>query len=133
MSREFDFANYTTAPEIPGVKEAYLGYIPADAYLSIIRSDDGEIARGIFESNLRDFQNYNSVNKSIKATLESDYKSRFVLMNNGITIITRVLKRLKSNRFYIEDFQIVNGCQTSNVLFDKSGSLSGVSVRGLSR
>lgn len=39
-------------------------------------------------------------------------------MNNGVTIIARTL-RTTGNRFYIEDYQIVNGCQTSHVLFDQ--------------
>src|SRR5262249_11325761 len=42
---------------------------------------------------------------------------RFVLMNNGVTIIARTL-RPTGNRFFIEDFQVVNGCQTSHVLAD---------------
>ena len=38
-------------------------------------------------------------------------------MNNGITIIARHLQPT-GNTFHIEDFQIVNGCQTSHVLFE---------------
>jgi hypothetical protein len=37
-------------------------------------------------------------------------------MNNGVTIIAKGLKQAGSS-FTIEDFQIVNGCQTSNVIF----------------
>jgi len=52
------------------VKEAYLGYIPAKEFLPIITNEDGEIMRGIFESNLRDFQGLNNpVNNAIKETL----------------------------------------------------------------
>jgi hypothetical protein len=43
-------------------------------------------------------------------------------MNNGITIITRNMTHTQS-RFHIEDFQIVNGCQTSHVLFDQREKL----------
>lgn len=39
-------------------------------------------------------------------------------MNNGVTIIARSINSLGA-RFTIRDFQIVNGCQTSNVLFDQ--------------
>ena len=60
--------------------------------------------RGVFESNLRDFQGPdNVVNNAIKATLASDHKARFVLMNNGVTIIARVLRRT-ANKFHIKDF-----------------------------
>lgn len=41
-------------------------------------------------------------------------------MNNGVTIIARNLQQLGS-RFTITDFQIVNGCQTSHVVFDRRG------------
>jgi hypothetical protein len=40
-------------------------------------------------------------------------------MNNGITIIARDV-RPTGNKFVIEDYQIVNGCQTSNVLFEQA-------------
>jgi glutamate synthase domain-containing protein 2 len=39
-------------------------------------------------------------------------------MNNGVTIIAKTLQTT-ANRFYIEDYQIVNGCQTSHVLHDQ--------------
>ncbi len=128
VSREFSFGNAVAAPEkIPGVKEAYLGFLPAKEFLSIIRSEDGEIMRQIFESNIRDFQGSNPVNDAIKDTLQSDHRARFALMNNGVTVIARVLRRT-SNRFHIEDFQVVNGCQTSNVLFEHQDGLDDVVI-----
>jgi hypothetical protein len=128
VARDFTFSNHAAAPEIPGVKEAYLGYIPVKEFLPIITSEDGEIMRGIFESNLRDFQGPNNpVNNAIKETLGSGHRARFVLMNNGVTIIARVLQRT-AHKFHIEDFQIVNGCQTSNVLFDFEGDTDDVMV-----
>jgi hypothetical protein len=47
----------------------------------------------------------------------------FVLMNNGITLIARKLVP-SGTRLSITDFQIVNGCQTSHVLFDNRGLLN---------
>lgn len=38
-------------------------------------------------------------------------------MNNGVTIVARNV-RLTGNRFTLEDYQIVNGCQTSYVLHE---------------
>jgi hypothetical protein len=43
-------------------------------------------------------------------------------MNNGVTVIAKTL-RTTANRFHIEDYQIVNGCQTSHVLFDQRALL----------
>jgi hypothetical protein len=117
ISREFLFSSRVEIPEMPGVTEAYLGHIPASQFLSIIRDDDGEIIPSIFYDNVRDWQDYNPVNTEMRSTLETEKRTRFVLMNNGITIIARTLQHTAS-RFQIEDFQIVNGCQTSHVIFD---------------
>jgi AIPR protein len=118
ISREFLFADRAVIPEISGVSEAYLGFIPAPIFLSIVSDEDGEIIKSIFYDNVRDWENYNPVNTEIRATLDSNHKARFVLMNNGVTIIAHTI-RPTGNRFYIEDFQIVNGCQTSHVLADQ--------------
>jgi len=116
ISREFTFANKTVVPEVPGVKEAYLGFLPASEFVKIIQDDGGEIISGLFYDNVRDWLDLNEVNEEISSTLKSEARARFVLMNNGITIIARNLQPT-GNKFLIEDFSIVNGCQTSHVLF----------------
>jgi hypothetical protein len=52
---------------------------------------------------------------SIAKTLSSQKSIEFPLRNNGVTIVTRKLQRVGS-QFTLEDFQIVNGCQTSHVI-----------------
>jgi hypothetical protein len=107
-------------PDVAGVTQAYLGYLPVPELMKILSEDNGEMIGGLFYSNPRDWQDYNEVNAEIKTTLETPAKSRFVLMNNGITIIARTV-RPTGNKFVIEDYQIVNGCQTSHVLFEQAG------------
>ncbi|MDP9191994.1 MAG: AIPR family protein [Acidobacteriota bacterium] len=117
ISREFTFTERTVIPEIPGVTEAYLGIIPAKEFLQLVQDDSGEIIRTIFYDNVRDWQDYNVVNSGIRATLASpEARRRFVLMNNGITVIAKTV-RSTGHKLYIEDYQIVNGCQTSHVLW----------------
>jgi hypothetical protein len=118
IAREFNFVNKTVIPDVPGVNQAYLGFLPASEYLKIIQDDYGDVIGGLFSENPRDWLDYNAVNEEIKTTLKSDARSRFVLMNNGVTIIARSV-RPTGNRFYIEDFSIVNGCQTSHVLSEE--------------
>jgi AIPR protein len=117
ISREFLFPNRTPIPDVAGVKEAYLGFLAAQTFLSIIEDDDGEIIKSIFYDNVRDWQGDSPghVNTEISATVRSDHKDRFVLMNNGVTIIARSLQ-VTGHKCSIEDFQIVNGCQTSHAL-----------------
>jgi hypothetical protein len=121
ISREFLFSNRTDLPPTPGVGQAFLGFISYSAFRSIVGDASGkEILASIFEGNVRDWQEYTAVNDAIRQTLVSDAKSRFVLMNNGITIIARNVRQA-NHRFTIEDFQIVNGCQTSHVVFNEEG------------
>jgi hypothetical protein len=123
ISRTFSFVSKTVMPEIPGVKEAYLGLLPAVDFVKLLDDGNGNIMRGIFYDNVRDFQDYNPVNTEIMNTIQSDQERvRFSLLNNGVTVIAKTL-RATGNKFHIEDYQVVNGCQTSHVLFDCKSSL----------
>jgi hypothetical protein len=123
ITRTFTFRENLEIPSIKGVHLSFLGYLPAIDYVKIIGDDAGDgIVGGIFYDNVRDWQDYNEVNAKIRDTLLSPTKERFVLMNNGITIIARGLKQ-SGKTFTIEDFQVVNGCQTSNVIFDQRATL----------
>jgi hypothetical protein len=116
IKREILFERYATMPEMPGVTEAYLGALPAFEFLKLIEDENGGIIKSVFNDNVRDWQDLNTVNEEIGKTLESaDPNARFAILNNGITIIAKYLQRV-GDKFNIEDYQIVNGCQTSHVL-----------------
>ena len=115
---EFVFLGKTTMPDVTAVTEAYFGFLPWSEFKKLIIDDTGVLIKRLFFDNVRDWQGYNDVNSGIKKTLASADKQRFVLMNNGVTIIAKTLRTV-GNKFTIEDYQIVNGCQTSHVLFDQ--------------
>jgi hypothetical protein len=128
VSRDFEFASRTVMPSIPGVEEAYLGLLPAEQYLGLITNEDGGLLRSVFYDNVRDWQNYNEVNKGIRHTLAAaETRRRFAFMNNGITIIAKRLQTT-GNKMHMEDYQIVNGCQTSHVLYDNRDCLASPDV-----
>ncbi|HZU31820.1 MAG TPA: AIPR family protein [Candidatus Angelobacter sp.] len=116
-SAKFTFPKKVTVPAVPNVKEAYAGFLPWSEFKKLIIDDSGTLVKRLFFDNVRDWQGYNDVNSGIKKTLESQDKNRFVLMNNGATIIARTVI-LSGDDFTVEDYQIVNGCQTSHVLYD---------------
>lgn len=123
LSREFTFAHRTVVPEMPGVKEAYVGLVPAKEFLALLDDGAGGILKNLFYDNVRDWQDYNPVNTEIRETLGTpEGRARFALMNNGVTVIARNV-RATANRFFIEDYQIVNGCQSSHVLFEQRAAL----------
>ncbi len=113
-------------PPIAGVDEAYLVVARAkDIVEELLTAKDGALRTQVFDENVRAFLGAdNPVNASIGSTL-SDAKSstRFPVMNNGITIVSPDV-RVQGNLIHLENFQIVNGCQTSNVLFEHRHSIS---------
>lgn len=117
LSKSIEFTSKVTLPALPGIQESYLGYLPADQYLKLITDDSGNILRGLFYDNVRDFQGDNPVNHEMDETLKSPAQQLFVLMNNGVTIVADAIGKT-GDTFTIEDYQIVNGCQTSHVLFN---------------
>ena len=113
-------------PSMDGITEAYLAIVPLKAFVeNVLMDSDHKLRMHIFEENVRAFLgNENPVNKQIKSTLESSpSQERFAILNNGITIISPDVK-VQNDRISIDNYQIVNGCQTSNVLFDNYNLLS---------
>ena len=128
ISREFMFQQRTVIPDIANVKEAHLGFLSGKEFLRLICDDDGNLIESLFYENVRGWEGYNTINTEIRETLKSDARDRFVLMNNGITIIARSL-HTTGHKFTMGDFQIVNGCQTSNVLYDNRELLDDDAIR----
>ena len=117
VTSTFVFQDKVTLPDLPNIKESYLGILPLFEFRKIL-IDENENIRNIFYDNVRDFQGIsNPVNSSISETLNSDSREIFTVLNNGVTIVANDLKT-SGNRFTITDYQIVNGCQTSNMLFE---------------
>lgn len=115
--KEIDFPALVALPEIPGVRQAFVGSLSANEYLKLITDSDDELQRNLFYDNVRDFQGQNSVNREIEATLKSGSgQAALSIYNNGITIIAKKVERI-SGKIKLTDYQIVNGCQTSHVLF----------------
>ncbi|MCX6468097.1 MAG: AIPR family protein [Corynebacteriales bacterium] len=121
------FENKTTLPEMPEIEQAFLGILPAAQLLELVTDEDGEIRKSLFYDNVRDFQGEIDVNADIQKTLRSDDRTRFCVLNNGVTVVARAL-RTTGDRFTLEDYQVVNGCQTSHVLHAEREFSSGVHV-----
>lgn len=119
VEASFEFRDRVPLPDLRGVEEAYIGIAKAPEYLKLITDNAGNIRKSLFYDNVRDFQDYNPVNREIRQTLQdSNVQERFVVLNNGVTIVAREITA-SGNKFTLRDYQIVNGCQTSHVLFDE--------------
>jgi AIPR protein len=123
VEASFEFPDTIVLPDIQGVEEAHVGVVSAREYLRLITDPAGNIRRSLFYDNVRDFQDYNEVNRGIRETIQDPTKRpQFVVLNNGVTIVARELLKTR-NTFTLRDYQIVNGCQTSHVLFDERDSV----------
>lgn len=122
IETEIEFSNKILLPEIPGVTQSYLGYIDSGSYLKLITGENGEIRKSVFYDNVRDFQGDNPVNHEMSESLKTDSK-KFVLLNNGVTVICKELSNI-GNKFTLTDYQIVNGCQTSHVIFNNKEDIT---------
>jgi len=118
LQATFKFENKTPLSNISNVDEAYIGFLPFFEFRKLIMDDAQTKVKSLFNDNLRDFLGLeNPINLGIKSTLELKKFNEFSLLNNGVTIIADS-NIGKGNTFILQNYQIVNGCQTSNVLFE---------------
>lgn len=97
------------------VENSCIAICKAVDFIPILNTAEGIIKKSLFNDNVRDYQGFNSVNSEISKTITED-PSSFVLFNNGITIVCNSFIN-NNRRLKIDNPQIVNGCQTSNVIF----------------
>lgn len=113
-------------PHISGIEESYLVIARAKDYVdNLLSNNDGTIRGQLFEENVRHYLGAeNPVNAQIAETLnEEGTKTRFPVLNNGVTIVSPDV-RVQGTTLHLKNFQIVNGCQTSHVLYEHRDQLS---------
>ena len=116
--KTIEFSKHQIMPKTEKTVQAFIGVIECNEFLKLLTNQDGEMIREVFYDNVRDFQGDNSVNIGIKKTLEKeDKQSYFALLNNGMTVMAKEIKQT-GDSFTLYNYQIVNGCQTSHVLFN---------------
>lgn len=117
ITSKFTFANKVTLPDISGIDQSFYGVLPFSEFKKLL-IDENDNIQSIFDDNVRDFQGVaNLVNSNINETLNGENPELFSVLNNGVTIVADSIKT-SANTLTISDYQIVNGCQTSNVLYE---------------
>lgn len=100
-----------------GENKDYVALVNLGDYYRFIADEHNTLRKYIFESNVRDYQGHNSVNKEIENTLMSSTTEDFWWLNNGVTIIAEDVSQATSKQLLIVNPEIVNGLQTSNEIF----------------
>lgn len=102
-------------PEVDNIEDSYLCLLPFHELCKLFIEDDN-LMNEVFYDNIRAFQGENTVNRKMKESICSGNIDLFAAMNNGITVICRNLKATGLS-MTLSDFQIVNGCQTCNIIY----------------
>lgn len=123
VSKKIEFTDYTDLPLVPGVEQGWNGYIKETEFIKLIVDENNDLRRSLFYDNVRDFQGDTPANMGIAETLESDKPEEMAILNNGITIIADWAQLMRKN-LTLKNYQIVNGCQTSYVIYNHKESAS---------
>ncbi|WP_053981980.1 AIPR family protein [Marinagarivorans algicola] len=118
---------YFAMPKLDRIPQSYIAIVKASEFVnSLITDDDGKLIQSVFEENVRSFLGGdNIVNTGIHHTLSSDKKELFSVLNNGITIVAPELTlSANTKEIHLKNYQIINGCQTSNTLFETKNQLT---------
>jgi cold shock CspA family protein len=118
------------------IKKAYAFTCTAQEYLKVLtKEEDDSLRKHLFNDNVRDYlgnKKEGSVNSEIEKSINEN-PEMFLLCNNGITIVCDDYKPIKDKLVQIDNPQIVNGCQTSNSIFNQKGNTKIQNVKLLVR
>ena len=125
LKATFKFEKRITMYSINDDEVGYSGVLPFKEFKKLIIDENGA-TKSVFEDNIRDYLGPNpDVNKNITETIKTGNVNAFSMLNNGITVVTSSII-ISGDIATIEDYQIVNGCQTSNVLIENMDSVEGI-------
>ncbi len=104
-------------PAVPGGAVGFQGHVRVGDYLALLEREDGQgLREAAFHLNVRGFQVQSQVNRRIRETLSGPDRGQFVLRNNGVAIVADDIVA-EGARIRLTNFQVVNGLQTSNVIY----------------
>ncbi|MCM3288950.1 AIPR family protein [Paenibacillus sp. MER 180] len=115
------------------ITSGYFGLINLNDLLVVLSDDingQKKLRKGIFEDNIRDYLGSSEkfeVNADMKEQITSDKAHLFGLLNNGITIIADEVS-IVTTEVTLTNYQIVNGCQTSNVIYECMSEITSNSI-----
>lgn len=101
-----------------GRNDEYVSLINIANYYKFITCENGTIRKNFFESNVRDYQGKNAVNKCIHDSLSNKTDEDFWWLNNGVTILTSKVTPVTNKELILTNPEIVNGLQTSTEIFN---------------
>lgn len=110
-------------PDVDDIKISLLSLIKFSELKKLILTSDGYLRDTLFIDNVRNFVGETVVNKDIRTTLKDQSSNIFFpYLNNGLVIMCDDISRhpVKHNEFTLTYPRIINGCQTTNMLYEQN-------------
>ena len=125
LTATFRFEKRVTMYSINENEVGYTGILPYKEFKKLLLDNFGAV-KPVFEDNIRDYLGSNEdVNQNIRQTLETGDVNAFSMLNNGITIVASHIN-IAGDIATIDDYQIVNGCQTCNTLIEYMSNVKSI-------
>ncbi|ORF08517.1 AIPR protein [Snodgrassella alvi] len=121
-SVNINFEHNVQLPEVDDIKISLLSLIKFSELKKLILTYDGYLRDTLFIHNVRNFVGETDVNKDIRTTLKDQTNNKFFpYLNNGLVIMCDDISRhpVKHNEFTLTYPRIINGCQTTNMLYEQ--------------
>jgi hypothetical protein len=116
--------NVTFSYDGEKITSAYFGLVDISEFMKLLYDEETGGVKNVFEDNIRDYLGIenNEVNRNMQDRLLHEEAQLFGILNNGVTVVADEIKPV-GEKFHLINYQIVNGCQTSNVIFDNYKNL----------
>jgi len=117
----FDVFGYDVAKYLVGNATVVVAPLRATELVNMRGIQSG----GLFDYNVRQLLGKTSVNKDIVKSVKNQREhAHFLLYHNGITIVAESVDTETEGRITIDNYVVVNGCQSLSVFRDRSSDLS---------
>lgn len=120
-------------PMPQGAQAGFLGYVGARGLVNALLDHSGnELDARLFDQNPRHFhglsEHHNPGAYGLNQLLRNGGQGQVLDCNNGVTIVAEAAEMIGEGRLRLRSPQVVNGCQTSYVLFTNMARLDGAFV-----
>jgi len=119
---QLKFDNNVQLPSVENVEMSLLTTVKFSELKKLILTSDNNLKEKLFVENVRNYIGSTPVNLDIRKTLDANTERHyFPFLNNGLAIICNKIERhpVKRDEFTLFFPRIINGCQTTNILYNK--------------
>lgn len=117
IDKTISFRSATSEIPFETNEKVIFGVFRIEEIMKILYDRDRKKPNDLYGYNVRGVVENSNINIKIEDSIKSN-KDKFLLLNNGITMVVDECKRTGENSFSLQNIRIVNGCQTSHSIIN---------------